>query len=245
MQYRGSSLPLVTLADAAKVNPIPDGNDLAVIVSTLYGREVGLLVAMPVDVHETNSQIDSTTHRQPGVSGSAIIRGETTLLVDFMELVNAVYPEWHEATVPEVNCEKDCAVLLAEDSDFFRAQVKRFLEADGYRVLDAPDGEDAWKLLLDNLHNVRLLVTDIEMPRLSGLQLSARVRADQRTRNLPIIAISSLAGDEDIVKAKAAGVSDYQIKLDRDGLLDRVRQLLRASPVTSSLESEALQMAAV
>ncbi len=235
MQYRGRSLPILALSDAASVAPINHASDLAVIVTTLYDREVGLLVAMPVDVIEAEMALDSTTHRQPGISGSTIIRGKTTLLVDLIELIETVYPEWRN----NVSAQKQAGgpeplVLLAEDSDFFRAQVKRFLEADGHQVIDAVDGEDAWELLLKNVGKVRVLVTDIEMPRLNGLQLTTRIRSDERTRYLPVIAVSSLAGEEDVARAKAAGVDEYEIKLDRDNLLSRVRTVLAGTHFTQA-----------
>jgi two-component system chemotaxis sensor kinase CheA len=120
-------------------------------------------------------------------------------------------------------------VLLAEDSDFFRTQVVRFLEEDGHAVLAAPDGEAAWETLLENLDKVRVVVTDIEMPRMNGLDLARHIRADERTAQLPIIALSSLAGDEDIAHGKAAGIDDYLVKLDRDSLLERVREICNLS----------------
>jgi len=73
-------------------------------------------------------------------------------------------------------------ILLAEDSDFFRSQLKRFLEGDGYSVLDAADGELAWGLLQQNLEKVQLLVTDVEMPNLTGLDLTRRIRSDSPGR---------------------------------------------------------------
>ena len=100
IQYRGASLPLVTLSDAARVKPLGETRDLAVIVASVRGREVGLLGAMPVDVVETNTIIDQTTHRQTGIAGSAIIRDKTTLIADFFELVDIVYPEWKEVREP-------------------------------------------------------------------------------------------------------------------------------------------------
>jgi two-component system chemotaxis sensor kinase CheA len=232
MQYRGVSLPLVTLSDTAQTKSIGEAKDLAVIVSSVHGREVGLLGAMPVDVIETKAVIDQVTHRQKGVAGSSIIRDRTTLIADVFELVDAVYPEWGvaRAAVRPVEIGKGgVSVLLAEDSDFFRAQVKRYLEEDGYTVLDAPDGEAAWEILLQHVDEVRTVVTDIEMPRLTGLGLAQRIRADARTTKLPVIAITSLAGEEDIAKGKAAGIDDYQIKLDHDKLLDSVRHSVAGS----------------
>jgi two-component system chemotaxis sensor kinase CheA len=229
MQYHSGLLPLVTLSDAAQVEPIGDCKELAVMIANIRGHEVGLLGAMPVDVIETRAQIDQTTHRQKGVAGSTIIADRTTLIVDLYELVDAAFPEWvaqQSVAQPRSANAQDTAVLLAEDSDFFRTQVKRFLEEDGYPVLAAPDGEAAWELLLKNLDKVRAVVTDIEMPRLDGLGLARRIRADQRTARLPIIALTSLAGDDDIARGNAAGIDDYQTKLDRDRLLEKLKEYL-------------------
>ncbi|MGA2849359.1 MAG: chemotaxis protein CheW [Terracidiphilus sp.] len=234
MQYHGGILPLVTLSDAAQVEPIGDSKELAVMIANIRGHEVGLLGAMPVDVIETGAQIDQTTHRQKGVAGSTIINNRTALVVDLYELVDAAWPEWaaeQSVAQPRSANAPESAVLLAEDSDFFRAQVTRFLSEDGYPVLAAPDGEAAWELLLKNLDKVRAVVTDIEMPRLDGLGLARRIRADKRTEHLPIVALTSLAGDEDIARGKAAGINDYQTKLDREQLLERLREYLgRAAP---------------
>lgn len=227
MQYRGASLPLVTLADVANVRMIEESRDLAVIVSTVHGREVGLLGAMPVDVVESRAAIDQETHRQRGVAGSAIIRDKTVLITDIYELVETVFPEWN--VTREKPAAADVApvtILLAEDSDFFRAQVKRFLEEDGYNVVEAPDGQAAWELLMQNVGLVRAVVTDIEMPRMTGLGLTEHIRAETRVAGLPIIGLTSLAGDEDIAKGMAAGITEYQIKLDREKLLESLRNLL-------------------
>jgi two-component system chemotaxis sensor kinase CheA len=229
MQYRGASLPLVTLSDAARVQSIDDGRNLAVIVSNVQGREVGLLGSMPVDVVESRAEIDQKTHRQKGITGSTIIRDKTVLLTDVYELVEAVYPEWGAAQKEAIKAkETSTTLLLAEDSDFFRAQVRRILEDGGYAVVDAPDGEAAWDLLLENAELVRGVVTDIEMPRLSGLGLTKRIRSEPRLAALPVIGLTSLAGQEDVAKGEAAGITDYQVKLDRDRLLESLRKVLPA-----------------
>ncbi len=231
MQYRGASLPLVTLSDVASVKQLDEKNGLVVIVTNVHGREVGLLGAMPVDVIESRAAIDQSIHRQQGISGSMIIREKTVLLTDIYELVKTVYPEWGVSRTAMSMPQKEMTftVLLAEDSDFFRTQVKRFIEEEGFVVLTAPDGEAAWEVLVENAENVRVVVTDIEMPRLSGLGLTRRIRSDSRFSSMPVVGLTSLAGDQDIAAGQAAGITDYQIKLDRDKLIDSLRQLLRAS----------------
>jgi two-component system, chemotaxis family, sensor kinase CheA len=226
MQYRGASLPLVTLQDAAQVDGIGEDQPLVVIVFSIGGREVGLLASMPVDVVETNAAIDQSTLRQRGIMGSAIIKGETVLVVDIFELVDTIHPEWTIDRKQDRPDTDGITILLAEDSDFFRSQVKRFMEGDGYKVLAAEDGQEAWELLLKNPEDISLVVTDIEMPRMNGLGLTHNIRADGRFGSLPIIALTSLASEEDIARGKAAGVTDYQVKLDKENLLQSIHQHL-------------------
>ena len=245
MQYHGGLLPLVTLSDVAQLDPIAEGMELAVMIANIRGHEIGLLGAMPVDVVESSAPVNFTAHRQKGIAGSTIIRDRTALIVDLVEMVDAAWPEWasQQTLMPSIShITNESVVLLAEDSDFFRAQVTRFLQEDGYTVVSAKDGQAAWECLLDNVGRVRVVVTDIEMPRLDGLGFARRIRADHRTAHLPIIALTSLAGEDDIARVKDAGINNYQTKIDREQLLDRLREYwhLAASEPAKNLSDAVL-----
>lgn len=235
MQYRGATLPLVMLQDSAQVGTLAVDAEPVVIVLRQEEHAMGLLAAMPVDVVETAAVVDTFTHRQRGIAGSSIIQNQTTLIVDVSELVEASglhqrkTPLSTTATVAapaEKSKLPDTAitVLLAEDSDFFRRQVRKYLEDAGYRVLDAEDGQAAWELLQHHRDEVRLVVTDIEMPHMDGLELTRRIKADPALAALPVIALSSLADEADIAAGRAAGVDEYEIKLDREALLRQARE---------------------
>jgi two-component system chemotaxis sensor kinase CheA len=79
------------------------------------------------------------------------------------------------------------------------------------------------------------VATDIEMPRLDGLALTRQIRADRRFAGLPVIALSSLAGEEEIACGMAAGVDEYQIKLNKEELMESIRKAVgrKQSPVTA------------
>ena len=233
MQYMGKGLPIIRLEDSAECNSIPD-EDLAVIVFNGFGREIGLLAMRPVDFIEDEMLVDHTSLRQPGIMGSVIIDGNTTMILDVYEIVEKVYPDWtrdttltapgaSKANLPEG--EKPL-ILVAEDSTFFRKQVVKYIEGMGATVIAGEDGEAAWKLLVDSERKVDLLVTDIEMPNLDGYGLVARVRADNKYADMPVIAVTSLAGDENMAKGKAVGINDYQVKLDKEMLLESIRKYL-------------------
>jgi two-component system chemotaxis sensor kinase CheA len=228
MQYGGASLPLLTLHDAAPVGDLKDSQQWVVIVFERSGRPLGLLAAEPVDMIEAKVALDSRTLRQPGIAGSAILNGRTTLMLDIFELAETVRKGWPgEAETGDnagPSAKRSGTVLVAEDSDFFRGQIKRLIEAVGYKVLAATDGQAAWELLDRNAGEVSAVATDIEMPRLDGLGLTRRIRADGRFATLPVIALSSLAADDEIARGLAAGVNEYQIKLDQDKLLESINK---------------------
>jgi two-component system chemotaxis sensor kinase CheA len=227
LQYEGASLPLASLRDLAKVGEISESQQWVVIVFERAGRPLGLLAAEPVDMLETRVDLDTVTLRQPGVAGSTILNGCTTLMVDIFELADAMRGRSLEREKPREASSaepRQGTVLVAEDSDFFRNQIQRLIEGVGYTVLAAEDGQAAWEMLDRYPGTVSVVATDIEMPRLDGLSLTRQIRADARFAGIPVIALSSLAGEEEIARGLAAGVSEYQVKLDRDRLLASINR---------------------
>ncbi|MDJ0784095.1 MAG: chemotaxis protein CheW [Desulfosarcinaceae bacterium] len=229
MQYRGGSLPLFSIDEAAMVKPLAPSDNLLVIVFIVAGREVGLLAIGPVDAMETGLDVDGTTLKQTGIMGSAIINDHTTLLIDMYEIVQTLNPEWfEEQSLPQEEGVGSYSILFAEDSNFFRNQVKGSMEEEGYNVIEAEDGAEAWDLLQQNGDEIGLVVTDIEMPNMNGFDLTRRIKGHPAFGHLPVIALTTLAGEEDVARGKEVGIDDYQIKLDREKLLKSIYEHLQA-----------------
>jgi len=116
-------------------------------------------------------------------------------------------------------------ILLAEDSITTRMQERRILEAAGYVVETAVDGLDAWNKLA--LHPFDAVVSDIQMPRMSGLELAQRIRKHRKFAEVPIVLITSLATEEDRRQGLAAGADAYISKseFDQTLLLDCLARL--------------------
>lgn len=116
-------------------------------------------------------------------------------------------------------------ILLAEDSITTRMQERRILEAAGYAVETAVDGLDAWNKLA--LHPFDAVVSDIQMPRMSGLELAERIRKNRKFAEVPIVLITSLATEEDRRRGLAAGADAYITKseFDQTLLLDCLSRL--------------------
>ena len=101
-------------------------------------------------------------------------------------------------------------VLVVDDDE----RVTRLLEANlsraGYQVKTAPNGADAMRLLLQEPFH--LVVADVEMPQLDGLELVALIRADKVLQNLPVVLLSAHDSDDDMMKGLLQGADIYLTK---------------------------------
>jgi two-component system chemotaxis sensor kinase CheA len=228
MKYRGGSLPLFSIDQVAQVKPLAEQEDLLVIVFIIGGREIGLLAIGPVDATDVTVEVDDTTLKQPGIMGSAIVGDQTTQFVNIYSMVETLNPDWLEKKEAAKTSDGSTQTLLiVEDSNFFRNQVKSFVEDAGYNVVDAEDGVAAWNIMDEQGEEITLVVTDIEMPNMDGFELTEKIRGDERFQDIPIIALTTLAGESDVARGKEVGIDDYQIKLDREKLMESVESHLK------------------
>ena len=122
-------------------------------------------------------------------------------------------------------------VLVVEDSLVAGELEKSILIAAGYEAEIAHDGVEAFEMLLQKPWD--LVVADVDMPRMDGLQLTARLRADERFRNLPVVIVTTRDSIEDRRRGFDVGADAYVLKreFDQSHLLDTVKRLIgRALP---------------
>ncbi|WP_285776873.1 SpoIIE family protein phosphatase [Microtetraspora sp. NBRC 13810] len=113
-------------------------------------------------------------------------------------------------------------VLIADDNADMRQYLTRLLRAAGYQVDAVTDGRAALETIRADAPD--LVVSDVMMPRLDGLQLVAALRADTRTASVPVLLLSARAGQEASIEGLGAGADDYLVKpFSAAELLARVR----------------------
>ena len=122
--------------------------------------------------------------------------------------------------------EKGQSILVAEDSITSRALLKNILESAGYRVTTAVDGMDAYTTLKTGKFD--LIVSDVEMPRMDGFDLTVKVRADKQLSKLPVILVTALESREHRERGIDAGANAYIVKssFDQSNLLEIVQRLI-------------------
>ena len=140
---------------------------------------------------------------------------------------------------------QDCAqtpprtILLVEDFDDTRLMMKLWLVRNGYRVLEAETGEEAISLAQRELPD--LIIMDMMMPGLNGLDATLRIREHQALRNTPIVAVSAYGADEYRAIALAAGCDEYvSTPFKPSALNELIKSLLtpRASSNLNALQTD-------
>ncbi len=121
-------------------------------------------------------------------------------------------------------------ILVADDSITVRETERKLLHAVGYDVDVAVDGVDAWNMLCAKRYD--LLITDVDMPHLDGIELLQRLREDGRFATLPVIVVSYKENEEDRMRGLDAGADVYLSKssFDDNSLLMRVNELIGEAP---------------
>jgi two-component system chemotaxis sensor kinase CheA len=168
------------------------------------------------------------------LSGVTLIeRGELVFVLDVDHLIKkstSALDSTHVLTEsPEVIPKASAAVtrvLIVDDALTTRTLAVNALRAAGYETMTAEDGAKAWELLQD--HPVDCVVTDIEMPRMDGFELTQAIKTDEKLKHLPVIIVSSRETKADKQRGLEVGASAYLVKKEFDTrtLINLVADLL-------------------
>jgi two-component system, cell cycle response regulator DivK len=128
-------------------------------------------------------------------------------------------------------------ILIVDDTPVNLKLTRILLVNEGYTVLTAASAEEALELLRN--YHPRLILADIQLPGIDGLEMTRRIKQDERTRDIPVVALTAFAMKGDEQKAMEAGCDGYITKpIDTRTLGDRIRQLLmrRADSLTPDVD---------
>ncbi len=226
-----------------------DGNFLAIEVDQVIGEEEIVI-----------KQIEGPIPKPMGIAGTTI-RGDGRIMpiADVLELIELAQGRisrnhsanfWEQSgvqTKPE-NLKTELTVLIVDDSVTVRELLSlRFTKA-GYRVEQARDGQEAWEKLQTGLP-CQLVFCDIEMPRMNGLELLAKLRQDQRLSSIPFALLTSRGDESHRKAAEKLGANGYFTKpyTEKD-LLDSAQRLIQgevlllgSNRISHPLEEDAAQ----
>jgi chemosensory pili system protein ChpA (sensor histidine kinase/response regulator) len=228
--------PLRSLAELTGQMPQPnEGRQRTVLLLRSGDERVALRVdRLQGNVEAVVKAIGPQLARVPGVAGATVLAdGRVALILNPFALMEAAPAEAGKVIESVQDQERAPLILVVDDSLTVRKITTRLLQREGYRVATAKDGIEAIETLQDELPAVMLL--DIEMPRMDGFEVARNVRADIRTRSLPIIMITSRTADKHRDHALDLGVNLYMGKPYQESeLLAAIAGFLKAPSSAAS-----------
>lgn len=221
---------IIHLDRLLSVSPMVEKEEMFLIIPRHIKRPVAILISDLVDIEKTPVELNVRSYMEEGLLGTGIVKKAMTLFVDIYRLVELIEPEWFAdrrkalfgTGAPPPKSEK--RILLLEDASFFRHLVKGYLEADGYTVVTAENGQVGLEIF--NEKRFDLIVSDLEMPLMDGWQFLRSVRKGSRHPDIPSIALTALDSESDKNRALDSGFNRYEVKLDRETFLTSVAEVL-------------------
>ncbi len=225
--------PLIALSALLQIAPAATvESHQTVVVAEAGDSRFGLIVdAVQEEQELVFKELRGPLRNQRTFAGAALLgNGDIVPILDVQALFELVSRSPSEPPVapiePRPAAVRRCKVLLADDSLVAGELQKNILLAAGYETDLAHDGAEAFELLHQKEWD--LLITDVDMPHLSGFELTALVRADDRLRDIPVIIVTGRDSIDDRRRGFEVGADAYVLKreFDQVQLLDTVRQLI-------------------
>ncbi len=230
----GESIPVAPLATLLRLpGPLPGARQSVLLAETTEGR-FGILVDA---VHEEQElvfkELKGPLRNQRTFTGAALLgNGDIVPILDVITLFDMTSraPSIQSSpTIPRRTPIRPCRVLVVDDSLVAGELQKNILLAAGYESEIAQDGVDALEIMAQKAWD--LVIADIDMPRMDGFELTLRLRADERHREIPVIIVTSRDNLDDRRRGFEVGADAYVLKreFDQTQLLDTVRRLVGRS----------------
>jgi len=231
--FDGEMVALARLDEVLGIASAADGREapLQVVLLAEAGKRIALVVDQVIGDQDVLAKgLGPQLLRVPNIAGATVLgAGLAVPVLNVADLLKSAQRAGasglrQRASSPEIPTRR--SVLVVEDSITSRSLLQHVLQSAGYEVRTAVDGMEA----LDALHGggFDLVLSDVEMPRMDGFALTARIRADPRTAELPVVLLTSLESREQKERGMEAGANAYIVKsaFDRERLLDVIRSLI-------------------
>ena len=231
----GQAISMVHLADILEIPRKIDTKlheYIQVIVITVAGIRIAFLVDEVLQEQEVLvKRLGKQLLRVRNIAGATVSgSGDVVPIVNVRDLLKSAtlgIKSYGETSIAEDNDEHyQQSILVVEDSVTSRMLLKNILETNGYKVSVAIDGIEGLTTLKTNQFN--LVVTDVEMPRMDGFELTAKIRSDANLAEIPVILVTALESREHRERGIDVGANAYIVKssFNQSNLLETIRRLI-------------------
>ncbi|MBW1975900.1 MAG: response regulator [Deltaproteobacteria bacterium] len=241
MVCAGRVIGVVRLSHLLNLNKQPEGSFnpdrkyLTVLIIRAGNLQAGVIVDKIITEHEALvKDLGPHLKKVPFIWGATILgTGEVVPILNPYDLINATRvgtfgttSNVRETKVTNGPSDYKPRILVVEDSFTSRLLMKNILEAAGYYVEDTTDGVEALSSLRRG--DFDLVVSDVEMPRMNGFELTRAIREDEQLKHIPVILVTGLESPEDKERGLDAGADAYIVKssFNLKELLDTIKKFI-------------------
>jgi len=236
VRYRDIILPLINANEHFNYPGSEHKGEIIPVVVVKSGQGLfGLVVDAILDTLSTAIDLQPVLVKRNGISGNLNTREELIVVINPLEMISKIFPKasseitetaWESREPKRPRQTAAGRILLVEDSDLFRNGIKTILEKNGYDVVTADNGKEAFDYLSKGEIPFDLVISDIEMPKLNGYQLAEKIRQTPALSRIPLIAVSSRVERQDVPGVLRAGYDIYLEKLKPEVLVQAAANLI-------------------
>lgn len=235
VRMNGETLSLVRLGDVLGIPHAPDADDpfIQVALLTAGGRHIAFVVDEVINEQEVLvKNLGKQLSRVRNIAAATILgSGKAVPILNVSDLMQSALQAplantGGTAASAQAKPRQEKHVLVVEDSITARSLIKGILELAGYKVSTAVDGVDAFTQLRGGAFDI--VVSDVEMPRMNGFDLAAKIRADKKLAALPVVLVTALESREDRERGIDVGADAYIVKrsFEQSNLLEVISRLI-------------------
>ena len=206
-------------------------NNIHIVVLASADKRIAFQVNEVLDEHQVLVKgLGKQLGRVRNIAGATVLdTGKVVLVLNIPDLMKSAVRSVaavRAAVDIEMMPVRTGNILVAEDSITARTLIKNILETAGYKVSTAVDGIDAFTQTRSGEFN--LVVSDVDMPRMNGFELTSKIRGDKKLSELPVVLVTALESREDREHGIEVGANAYIIKsnFDQSNLLEVIKQLI-------------------
>lgn len=243
---RGLIIPLIDLSKWLNITPDTQKHRKKVIISEFNNVKIGFVVHDVNRIRRINwKDVEAARFSYSGViergkitGTTQIDDGKTLLILDLESIVDELdfYEKKADQIVEIVEDHHKFSglALVLEDSKIARKRVVANLVAMGFQVIEAIDGQEG-KEKLEKLaqkygnelkNNLKIIISDVEMPRMDGFHFANEIKKDKRFENIPILFNSSICDANSMERGKKSGADGYVVKFDPNVFYQEIKNIL-------------------
>jgi len=237
ISYKNETIGLALLSDVLKITSLNKKRSkddylqililnisqkrIAFVVDEILGEQEGIVKELGLQLPHVNQIAGATILG----SGKLVLILHPPELIDAAAQVQSTLVPKSQNTLQTEDIQQK-RILVAEDSITIRTLLRNFIESAGFVVKTAVDGLDAYQLVKNEEFD--LVVADIEIPRMNGFELTAKIRDDQKHADLPVILVTALETAEDKQRGMEVGANAYIVKssFEKSNLIETIQRLI-------------------